>query len=144
MDLCALKQSPAPLLPLQADLTFTGNPLGCAAALESLDLLESPHTTARIAALEAGHAARLAPLAARCGRLVHPRQCGTIAAVDWSDGSGYGAAIGPTLKRFFLERGLLLRPLGSVLYLLPPYCLSEDQLDRAYQAIEAAATTLPA
>ena len=57
---------------------------------------------------------------------------------------GYGAAIGPVLKRFFLERGLLLRPLGSVIYLLPPFCLSEEQLDRAYDAIEEAATTLPA
>jgi len=126
--------------------SFTANPLGCAAALASLDLLESPQTAARIAALEAGHQARLEPLTARCSRLARPRLCGTIAAVDWDDRGeqGYGAAIGPLLKQFFLQRGLLLRPLGSVIYLLPPFCLSEEQLDRAYDAIEEAATTLSA
>ncbi|MBI1318987.1 MAG: adenosylmethionine--8-amino-7-oxononanoate transaminase [Candidatus Hydrogenedens sp.] len=124
--------------------SFTANPLGCAAALASLDLLERPETAARIAALEAGHSTRLAALVERSQHLVRPRLCGTIAAVDWAEGgeAGYTAAIGPKLKRFFLERGLLIRPLGPVLYLLPPFCLSEDQLDRAYQAIEEAAATL--
>ncbi len=45
------------------------------------------------------------------------------------------------MKRFFLDRGLLLRPLGDTLYLLPPYCVTGDQLDRAYAGIEAGLAT---
>ena len=46
------------------------------------------------------------------------------------------------LKGFFLERGLLLRPLGNVVYLLPPYCITDAELDRAWDAIEDAAQTI--
>jgi adenosylmethionine---8-amino-7-oxononanoate aminotransferase len=42
------------------------------------------------------------------------------------------------LRAFFLERGILLRPLGPVVYLMPPYCTTASELDRAYDAIEAA------
>ena len=52
------------------------------------------------------------------------------------------AAIGPRLKAFFLENGMLLRPLGEVIYFLPPYCISDSQLDRSYDTLERALTTL--
>ena len=64
---------------------------------------------------------------------------GTIAALDLRTGSaGYLAEIGPKLRAFFLEQGLLVRPLGNVLYLFPPYCITGDELDRLYDAIEEA------
>ena len=67
------------------------------------------------------------------------RATGTIAALDLHTGSaGYLAEIGPKLRAFFLERGLLVRPLGNVLYLLPPYCITGDELDGLYDAIEEA------
>jgi adenosylmethionine-8-amino-7-oxononanoate aminotransferase len=121
--------------------SFTANPLGCAAALASLDLLEAPSMAGRLAAIEAQHVSRMARLAALPG-LTRPRVCGTIAAIDFAGAEGYTAALGPRLARFFLARGLLLRPLGPVVYILPPFCVGEDELDRAYDAVEAAAATI--
>jgi adenosylmethionine-8-amino-7-oxononanoate aminotransferase len=121
--------------------SFTANPLGCAAALASLDLLQAPGTTGRLAAIEALHRARTARLGAVPG-LTRPRVCGTIAAVDFAGAGGYTAALGPRLAGFFLARGLLLRPLGRVVYLLPPYCVGDDDLNRAYDAVEEAAATI--
>jgi adenosylmethionine-8-amino-7-oxononanoate aminotransferase len=122
--------------------SFTANPLGCAAALASLDLLLAPDCQARIAGIEAVNRTRLAELAGRTGPsgrplIARPRHCGTVAALNVADAdsSGYGAAVGPALKRAFLARGLLLRPLGDVLYLLPPYCVTDDELHRAWDAI---------
>jgi adenosylmethionine-8-amino-7-oxononanoate aminotransferase len=116
--------------------SFTANPLGCAAALASLDLLLSPESAAARARIEARHRNWLTGLAGH-PRLVRPRGYGTIAAVDLAgDEAGYGSAAGPRLKRHFLEQGLLLRPLGPVIYLLPPYRVTDTQLEAAYRAIE--------
>ena len=104
-----------------------------------MDLLLSPETQDRIAAIEAVHRERLAGLAAM-PNLEHPRLTGTIAAIDAKAAdSGYTASVGPKLKAFFLEQGLLIRPLGNVIYVLPPYCIRDDELHRAYDAIETAA-----
>ncbi|MGE5506661.1 MAG: adenosylmethionine--8-amino-7-oxononanoate transaminase [Actinomycetota bacterium] len=112
--------------------SYTANPLGCAAGLASLDLLEAPECTARRAAIGALHRERLAGLAVSRRRVT-----GTIAAFDLEGEGGYGAAVGPKLKQAFLERGVLLRPLGNVLYLLPPYCVTDAELHRAWDAVEA-------
>ncbi|MFN3077219.1 MAG: adenosylmethionine--8-amino-7-oxononanoate transaminase [Alphaproteobacteria bacterium] len=121
--------------------SFTANPLGCAAALASLDLTLSPSTAEAIVAIESHHRARMASLAGIPG-LARARVTGTVAAIDVVSGEteGYHAAVGPKLKAFFLGRGLLLRPLGNVVYVLPPYCITAEQLDRAYDAIEAFVT----
>ncbi|MEQ8194305.1 MAG: adenosylmethionine--8-amino-7-oxononanoate transaminase [Rhodospirillales bacterium] len=119
--------------------SFSANPLGCAAGLASLDLLCAPETRARIKGITELHGERLAALGG-LDAFEHPRQTGTIAAVDVKTGdAGYAAAVGAKLKAFFLERGLLIRPLGNVIYVLPPYCIGDDALHRAYDAIEAAA-----
>lgn len=121
--------------------SFTANPLGCAAALASLDLLQAPPCQARIAALEAIHQDRLPALAARQPAISRPRITGTIAAFDLP-GNGYGSAIGPKLKAEFLKRGLLIRPLGNVVYLLPPYCLTDAELHHAWDQIEQVVASL--
>jgi adenosylmethionine-8-amino-7-oxononanoate aminotransferase len=119
--------------------SFGANPLGCAAALASLDLLETPGAAPARARIEAKHVERITNCAL-LPDLIRPRIAGTIAAIDFTtDDAGYGSALGPALKSFFLERDLLLRPLGNVVYLLPPYCTTNEQLDRAYDAIEEAA-----
>ncbi|MBF0130499.1 MAG: adenosylmethionine--8-amino-7-oxononanoate transaminase [Alphaproteobacteria bacterium] len=118
--------------------SFTANSLGCAAALASLDLLLTPDTSARLQAIEAHHRRRLDRLASLPG-VARTRLTGTVAAFDVEGrGDGYDAAVGPALRTFFMERGLLIRPLGNVVYLLPPYCISPEQLDLAYDGIEAA------
>ena len=115
--------------------SYTANPLGCAAGLASLDLLQSADCQTRVKAIEALHRTRLDDLATR-GKVSKPRICGTIAAMDIvGHGEGYAAEIGPRLKTAFLDRGLLLRPLGNVLYLLPPYCIGEADLHRAWNGI---------
>jgi adenosylmethionine---8-amino-7-oxononanoate aminotransferase len=65
------------------------------------------------------------------------RSCGTILAVELSvPDAGYFAELGPTLNRFYLERNVLLRTLGNVVYVLPPYCITAPELDRIYDAID--------
>ncbi len=116
--------------------SYTANPLGCAAGLASLDLLEASECQARIKAIEVLHRSRLDRLKSR-PNVARTRLCGTIAAMDIiGDGEGYASAVGPRMKAAFLERGLLLRPLGNVLYLLPPYCTSEADLHRAWDGVE--------
>ncbi|WP_028309837.1 adenosylmethionine--8-amino-7-oxononanoate transaminase [Derxia gummosa] len=115
--------------------TFTANPLGCAAALASLRLFDSEDTMQRIASLEAMQAQRLAALAS------HPlvsrsRQWGTIAAFDLvpagAASAGYGSASGRALREAMIARGVLMRPMGDAIYVLPPYCISVADLDFAY------------
>jgi adenosylmethionine-8-amino-7-oxononanoate aminotransferase len=65
------------------------------------------------------------------------RQLGTIAAFDVTNViAQYGHLSGQLLRQYFMEKGLLLRPLGNVIYLLPPYCISSQDLHRAYDDIE--------
>ncbi|TIR80479.1 MAG: aminotransferase class III-fold pyridoxal phosphate-dependent enzyme, partial [Mesorhizobium sp.] len=118
--------------------SYTANPIACAAALANVEIWRDEPVAERIAVLSARQAAGLQrfrdnPYFTDC------RTTGTIAALDLRTGSaGYLAEIGPKLRAFFLERGLLVRPLGNVLYLLPPYCITSDELDGLYDAIEEA------
>ena len=115
--------------------SFTANPLGCAAALASLDLLETPASAAARAHIAARHQDWLASLTDH-PRLTRPRGLGTVAAVELADAdAGYASSATATLKRRFLDAGLLLRPLGPVIYLLPPYRVTDAQLERGYRAI---------
>ena len=115
--------------------SFTANPLGCAAALASLQVFEDEQTLAKLPQIEAWHRQGLAQLAGYPA-VQHVRVTGTIAAFDVvTADAGYTSAVGAKLKAFFHERGLLLRPLGNVVYLLPPYCVTQDELALAYQTI---------
>ncbi|CAN7152902.1 adenosylmethionine--8-amino-7-oxononanoate transaminase [Mesorhizobium amorphae] len=118
--------------------SYTANPIACAAALANVEIWRDEPVAERIATLSAKQAAGLQrfrdnPYFTAC------RATGTIAALDLRTGSaGYLAEIGPKLRAFFLERGLLVRPLGNVLYLLPPYCITGEELDGLHDAIEEA------
>lgn len=118
--------------------SFTANPLGCAAALASLDITTSPACAAARQAIDARHVQGIAALSQH-PKLIRGRVMGTIAAIEAKDGGEYAGDLSRRLKRYFLDRGLLIRPLGSVLYLLPPYCISPEDLDRAYAALASAA-----
>jgi adenosylmethionine-8-amino-7-oxononanoate aminotransferase len=114
--------------------SYTANPLGCAAGLASLDLLEAPACQQRLADIEAIHRQRLPGITRRAG-VSKARVCGTIAAFDLA-GQGYGGALSQRLKNEFLAKGLLMRPMGDVLYLLPPYCITDMELHRAWDIID--------
>ena len=113
--------------------SFTANPLGCAAALASLDLLEAhPERHQR---MEQRHRPHLEALSHHPA-VRRPRLLGSVAAFNLASGAaGYLNPGGPSLQRRLLAEGVFLRPLGQVVYLLPPLCISDAQLERCYAAI---------
>ncbi len=114
--------------------SYTANPIACAAALASLALLDE-RSAERRRAIEASHREAAARFERTRG-IENVRVLGTILALDFvSDDRGYLSAVGPTVKRVALERGVLLRPLGDTVYVLPPYCSSSADLARAYDVI---------
>jgi adenosylmethionine---8-amino-7-oxononanoate aminotransferase len=117
--------------------SYTGNPLSCAAALASLDLLTKPGCIEEVLRIVYKQQAFLLKLKGHPG-LRNIRQTGTILAMDVvSDSpSGYFNNIRDFLYDGFIKRGVLLRPLGNVVYILPPYCTSNEQLDVIHGVIE--------
>jgi adenosylmethionine-8-amino-7-oxononanoate aminotransferase len=115
--------------------SFTANPLGCAAALASLTLLTSDETQKSIKMIEQTHKTILAELQEDSLPIEKLRFCGTIAAFDLRFSTNYGSNMSVQLRKRFSDRGLLIRPLGSVIYLLPPYCVNKQELKCAYEGI---------
>jgi adenosylmethionine---8-amino-7-oxononanoate aminotransferase len=116
--------------------SYTANPIACAAALANLEIWANEPVMERITRLAALHAERLDRFREN-RRFANVRQIGTIAALDLvASDAGYMANIGPTLYQGFLARGLLVRPLGNTIYLMPPYCSTAGELDRVYDAID--------
>ncbi|WP_432283894.1 adenosylmethionine--8-amino-7-oxononanoate transaminase [Aminobacter sp. BA135] len=119
--------------------SYTANPIACAAALANVSIWRDEPVTERVAALSRLQAEKVARFRDD-PRFENVRTAGTIAAVDLRVGkAGYLAEVGPKLRAFFLERGLLVRPLGNVIYVLPPYCVTSAELDRLYDAVDEAA-----
>jgi adenosylmethionine---8-amino-7-oxononanoate aminotransferase len=116
--------------------SYTANPLACAVALASLELFRKEKTLERVGRMEKQFGRRLEEL--RGMRVVgEVRGIGGIAAIelDESPDAGYFAPIAPRLYDAFLRRGLLLRPLGSILYFMPPYAITDREVDWAFDQI---------
>ncbi len=119
--------------------SYTANPIACAAAAANLDVWKREPVAERIAALTRLQTKHRGTLRTDT-RFKNVRQLGTIVAFELkAPDAGYLAAIGPKLYAFFLERNVLLRPLGNTIYVMPPYCISEAELDQVYNAIGDAA-----
>jgi adenosylmethionine---8-amino-7-oxononanoate aminotransferase len=120
--------------------SFTANPLACAVALASLDLFREHDVLARIARLETQMREALTPLAALPG-VGDVRVIGGVGVVELVTDKttrrtgGYLDGIGSRLAARFLERGLLLRPLGNVVYFMPPYVITDDEATWALRQI---------
>ena len=114
--------------------SYTANPLGCAAGLASLEILTSPECERRRDAIEAVQRERVTALAKRRPDL-HARARGTIAALDLAKG-GYGDGSGARIKERFWKEGMLIRPLGPVVYFLPPFCVTTEELHTAWDLLE--------
>jgi adenosylmethionine-8-amino-7-oxononanoate aminotransferase len=114
--------------------SFTANPLACAVAIASFDLFGENDVLGRIARLETQLREGLTPLS-HLPIVGDVRVLGGVGVVELvsdktSEGAGgYLDQIGPRLSSAFLERGLLLRPLGNVLYFMPPYVITDDEVD---------------
>ncbi|MEO5929402.1 MAG: aminotransferase class III-fold pyridoxal phosphate-dependent enzyme, partial [Candidatus Kapaibacterium sp.] len=112
--------------------SFTANPLGCAAALASLEIFQTEPVMERIASIEGVHRERMAELAAS-GGVADIRILGTIAALNLrSDNPGYLSDAAARIVSRGFERGFLLRPLGNVVYIMPPYSTSSHDLHRLH------------
>ncbi len=118
--------------------SYTANPIACAAALANLDIWEKGGAREAVAKLCRLQEERIARFAYD-PRFSNARRIGTITALDLNAPErGYLATIGLDLMRFFNARGLLLRPLGQTIYVLPPYCIEAAELDLVYAAIDEA------
>ncbi len=115
--------------------SFTGNPLGCAAANASLTLLQK--NPEKFELFESRHIPHLRKLQQH-PKIQKVRVTGTIAAFDLkvSTAPGYLNIAGKKLKAHVMKRGVFLRPLGNVVYLLPPLCIEDSQLEECYWAIQ--------
>jgi len=125
--------------------SFTANPLACTAALASMDLLMSDETQANIQRITKCHSAFAIRLANH-RNATNIRQRGTLLAFDLSASgqTGYFNTIRDQAYTFLLDRGILMRPLGNVLYLMPPYCTTDAQLAYVYKQLEELLVNLPA
>lgn len=116
--------------------SFTGNPVGCAAALASLDLMEQEETWDNIKRIESSHRKAKLELE-KIPELTNVRVKGTILAMEFvtNDENTYLNPVRMILQKGFMKRGLLIRPLGNTIYLLPPFVISEDELQLCYKGI---------
>jgi len=122
--------------------SYTGNALACAAANASLQIFEDEPVFDRLATIARIHAERLQELR-EFAVVGDTRQIGSIGALELrAEDAGYLSAMRPKLYQFFLERGVLLRPLGNVVYILPPYVISAGELHHVYDVIVEAIQTL--
>jgi adenosylmethionine---8-amino-7-oxononanoate aminotransferase len=117
--------------------SYTANPAACAAALASMDLLEGKETIKNIQQITLSHESFKEKIK------VHPkilaiRNLGTIIAIEIKtpEEGGYLSNLAEKISSYFIQRGILLRPLGNVLYILPPYCISQNDLTYIYTCIE--------
>ena len=129
--------------------SFTANPLACAVALASLELFERNDTLERVKRLETQLQAGTDALR-RLPLVGDVRVIGGVAAIELvsdpvtKSAGGYLDQIGPTLAAAFLDRGLLRRPLGNVLYFMPPYVITEEETSWALNQIEEVLLTCSA
>ncbi|MGH7470734.1 MAG: adenosylmethionine--8-amino-7-oxononanoate transaminase [Longimicrobiales bacterium] len=115
--------------------SFTANPISCAAACASLALLDD-HSAQRRRSIESAHHRHLSKLSTH-PLVLSPRVVGTIAAFDAGSTTDYLHPLGLELRQYALQQGVLIRPLGNVVYILPPYCISEADLELVYATITA-------
>lgn len=154
--LCLAKGLTAGLLPLSATLaterlyesflsddrgraffhghTFTANPIGCALARASLAKVFAEKTPDRLEAIGAAIHARVAPALEELDWVSGLRRTGGIVAFDLEppkgEKAGYLASLAPRLRALAIEHGVLLRPLGNVVYALPPACTTQAECER--------------
>ncbi len=116
--------------------SFTGNALACAAACASLDLFEREETWKRITSLCKSNL-EFSKTLENHPKIQEIRLCGTILAIELKsvEGNTYFSGIRDIAYRYFLDNGLLIRPLGNVIFINPPYCITDTELELIYEKI---------
>ncbi|TRX40500.1 adenosylmethionine--8-amino-7-oxononanoate transaminase [Flavobacterium restrictum] len=119
--------------------TFTANPTGCAAALASLSLLQTPEMQDNISRVNTSHL-RFQKHIESHPKVSTTRVLGVIFALEikTETTASYYGTLRNTLYDFFIENGVILRPVGNIVYILPPYVISDAQLQKVYEVVEKA------
>jgi len=119
--------------------TFTANPTGCAAALASLELLQSSGMQDNIARINQSHLEFQKHIESH-PKVATTRVLGVIFALEIKTESSesYYGTLRNKLYDFFIENGVILRPVGNIVYILPPYIITDEQLQKVYQVVEKA------
>jgi adenosylmethionine-8-amino-7-oxononanoate aminotransferase len=116
--------------------SYTANATACSAALASLDLFDKPQAFEDINRIIKQHDTFLQKIRSHKA-LINAKQLGTILSfeIQTNEETNYLNSLAEQISEFFIARGIILRPLGNVLYVLPPYCISNEDLDYIYGAI---------
>lgn len=119
--------------------TFTANPTGCAAALASLELLQSPEMQDNIARLNQKHL-EFQKHIKNHPKVATTRVLGVILALEikTENNESYYGTLRNKLYDFFIENGIIIRPVGNIVYILPPYVITDKQLQKVYEVVEKA------
>jgi len=119
--------------------TFTANPTGCAAALASLSLLQTQEMQDNIARVNKRHLEFQKHIESH-PKVTTTRVLGVIFALEIQTEStaSYYGSLRNKLYDFFIENGVVLRPVGSIVYILPPYVITDEQLQKVYEVVEKA------
>lgn len=119
--------------------TFTANPTGCAAALASVRLLQTEEMQDHIARVNKNHLAFKKHIASH-PKVTATRVLGVIFALEIKTEStvSYYGSFRNKLYNFFIENGIIIRPVGNIVYILPPYIITDEQLQKVYKVIEKA------
>lgn len=119
--------------------TFTGNPTGCAAALASLELLQTDEMQANIVRVNQNHL-DFQERIKNHSKVTTTRVLGVIFALEikTESSASYYGTLRNKLYDFFIENGVILRPVGNIVYILPPYVIKDEQLQKVYHVVEKA------
>ena len=117
--------------------TFTANPTGCAAALASIDLLQTQEMQDNIIRVNQLHLA-FEKRIKNHSKIKTTRVLGVIFALEivTQNQESYYGTMRNKLYNFFIDNGIILRPVGSTVYILPPYVITDNQLEKVYRTIE--------
>ncbi|MBP6758247.1 MAG: adenosylmethionine--8-amino-7-oxononanoate transaminase [Flavobacterium sp.] len=119
--------------------TFTANPTGCAAALASLSLLQTQEMQDNIARINKRHLTFQKHIESN-PKVTTTRVLGVIFALEivTESSASYYGSLRNKLYDFFIENGVILRPVGNIVYILPPYIMTDEQLQKVYEVVENA------
>jgi len=117
--------------------TYTANPLACTAALAGLELLQSDEIQQNIERIIKSHRRFDAEIKDH-PKVASTRQCGIIYALDLNVAMERYGNLRDRLFKHFMDNGVFLRPLGNTIYILAPYIISDEQLQKIYETIKSA------
>ena len=124
--------------------SYTANPMACAAALASLEILRTRETQERIYEISTQNTAFVDRIKHH-PKIKNIRSLGTILAIELqtSENTSYFNPLKESIYDYCLSRGVLLRPLGNIIYIMPPYCISDEDLRYVHSVMEEVVNRTP-